>query len=136
MKRRRPIRTAVLLIGLCLTLWRLPSTIESFAATMGSGGTPTQSLLAALNSAAGGSSAQSAEAQTKKDPAVFAAGGRELSEEERERMLKRARAMAPLPLDRDAKVKPGEKPSPADQQKALEELQKRLELATGVGKPR
>ena len=58
MKRRRPIRTVCLLLGLCLTLWRLPTTIETFAASMGNGDSPTQSFFAALNSAAGGSAAQ------------------------------------------------------------------------------
>lgn len=134
MKRRRPIRTAVLLIGLCLTLWRLPSTIETFAATMGAGGSPTQSLMAALSSAAGAGGVTTAEAQQKKEPSVFAAGGRELSDEEREQLLRRARAMAPLPLD-GKKAKPGEAQTPANQQAALAELQKQLDDAMKLKNP-
>lgn len=123
-------------MGLCVTLWRLPTTIETFAASMGAGDSPTQSLFAALNSAAGGSSAtQSAKAEAKKDPTLIAAGGRELSDEERERMLKRARAMAPLPLDKKAKLKPGEKSPEPNQQEALNALHEQLEEAMKLKNP-
>ena len=139
MKRRRPIRTAVLLLGLCLTLWRLPTTIETFAASMGAGGTPTQSLMAALNSAAGGSSLQQAEAETPTKPGIIAAGGRELSDEERERMMRQARAMAPLPLDGSGSAKSKkdrDQTAPPGQEDMVAALQQQLEEAMKLKSPK
>ena len=127
MKRRRLGRTAFLLLGLCLTLWRLPATIEAFAGTLGSGGTAKDSIMSAMGVATGlgngtGDGAKSPSATTK--PKVISAGGKALSDAESERLMRQARAMAPLPLDgAKGNSKPG---SPED---AAEEIQRQIDEA-------
>lgn len=93
MKRRRVIRTAFMLLSLSVALWRLPTMIESIVGKTGGADSEEARALASLNAAAGPSRAVS------RGPTVFAAGGAELSDEERNAMLRRARALAPAPLE-------------------------------------
>lgn len=117
-----------MLLGLCIALWRLPATIETFAGTLGSGGTAKDSLLSAMGVATGLGSASAAEREKKTvaNPKVIAAGGKPMTQEESDRLMQQARAMAPLPLDGAKDKKTGAPKSP---QEAAEEIQRQIDEA-------
>lgn len=100
----------LMLISLSITMWRLPTIIDTFAEKLSGGGDPTESILSAMGAAVGvkGEEATS----TNAEPTIIAARGRELSPRERTRLLRQARRLAPLPLD-GKRAKPSE--PPADQ---------------------
>lgn len=87
-----------MLISLCVAMWRLPTVIETFAGTLGQGGTTDASVRAALNAATGRAPSAETDGPSGQDR-VFAAGGRDLTDEERRRLLNQARAAAPLKPD-------------------------------------
>ena len=83
-----------MLLSLCVAMWRLPATIDTFAGTLGGGASTDESVRAALNAAAG----RNPSATGPSSQRVFAAGGRELTDDERAALLKQARALSPAPL--------------------------------------
>ncbi len=118
-----------MLLALSLTLWRLPSMLDGLlGARDGGGGDP---LAAALDSAM---HHVAAPAETASGVRVFGAGGKELTDAERQAMLRRARASAPAPLEQRRSASDSGGPSETGEDAAAR-LQREIDRIVSKNKP-
>ena len=134
----------MMLLGLCLTLWRLPAVIDALESTHEAGGSPTQSFVAAMSAATGmkmpgaiaGTEEEASSSESSSQPSIIAAGGKSLTDAQRARLLRQAHALAPLPLDGSARKQTStqksnsqKKADPTAPAAPTDDLQKQLQQA-------
>ncbi len=116
------------LLALSLALWRLPSMLEGLLGARDGGGDP---LASALDSAM---QRVATPAEAASGVRVFGAGGKELTDAERQAMLRRARASAPAPLEQRGPASNAGDPSASDEDAAAR-LQREIDRIVSKNKP-
>ncbi len=134
MKRSTLLRTGLILASVCLAAWKMPTIIERVTGLFDLGGS-SSSAAEQLRSATSGS--RGATHRAAKKPMVISPQGDELSDAERERLLARARALAPISFDRPGGKVVATMPDPEseiDQQQLARHVEEALESLAGLPK--